>query len=236
VKGTFKDYIQGNIDHGESVIKVIDDLDQMERSNILTVSADGKFLSPMVITCFDTIMFNGFKPDSTIEINIPLNNYLNCLSDSIHLYTSVKKGTYFEWAESSAGYTIKQINGSKYITIKTDSFKGCMNFAYPVDTPCFAPVKAILKLKNITLSQLYGFITNINITYIPVKKDNNTYEIFRNESETTNLIFNMVAKDNKNKIYNLRNFPLSMCRYNEKENTYILTKKDLIRFLKPRRI
>ena len=233
-KGTFSNYIQGNIDLGESVIKVIDDIDQMEQNQMLSVCEDGKRLSSMVIICFDTIVFTNFRPDSAIGIKIPLNNFINCPTGKMKVYTSVKKESYYDWKETSSDYGTEQKDGSTFITIKTDSFKGCMNFAYPVDTPCFSPAKAILKLKSITLSHIYGFITNINVTYIPEKKDEHTYEIFQNENETTRLLFNMVARDNKNKIYNLRNFPLSLCKYDVTDNSYLLTKKDLLKFLKLR--
>jgi len=232
-KGAFSDYVDNKIAHGdESVIKLIETPDDLKLRNMVTVTMNGTYLSPAAIVCFDSLTFNHLVKDTSIEMKIPLNSIVKCPAGVIRLYSGYTAGGIWKWMESPEKFTIEKNDGDMRTSIEINSFDGCLNFAYPIEAPCFHPAKSILKLKDITILSIRALISSLNCSYIPEKKEENTYEIFQNQDGTSIVLLDFAARDNNNKTYSLTNFPISLCKYEPETKTYLLTKKDLKKFLK----
>jgi hypothetical protein len=231
-EGEFSKYLEGKISQGdESLVKVIESSKQIQDNYMTTATDDGTVLSSIGIICFDDIMFGNEKPDSSIKIKVPVKDSLNCPATNIKLYSSLNAGGPMKWEEMTDSFSLEDIDGKQYISFNKNTLSGCVNFAYRVAPPCFNSAVSNLKFENLTVIQIQATLANINCIYSPQKKEEGVYNVIKIADDPSSLLFDMVVKDNKNKIYNLRSFPLALCAFDPASNTYLLRKKDAKKYL-----
>jgi hypothetical protein len=230
-KNSFPAYIDQKLSEGdETLMPLLREPGKLKEKNIYTVSDDGKLLSPVQVVCFDSILLSNLTTDSAVTLKIPLQASGDCQPDKLRLYASVNNNGTWQWQEQSKEISFEKNEERMLAIIKMNSFEKCISLAYPAET-CYELTEATLRFDKLTVSKISATLLTLNSVYIPKANGDNSYKLFLNHNDLSNIFLDITVKDKKNKTYYLRNFPLTACKYVPDTHTYILDWKNLKKYL-----